>query len=344
MVDLEPREGRARTTSATTPRDSLMSALLPARIGRYEIEKELGRGTMGIVYKARDPIRGQVVALKTLSPSLVATGTDQHGFEQRFVREGAIAARLRHPGIVALRDQGRDPATSLLFLAFEYLEGQTLDLVAANARLGWAEGLRIAARLAVALHYAHERGVVHRDLKPANIMVLASGKPKIMDFGIAKVRQADRNLTVTGERLGTPLYMAPEQVLGAAVDGRSDLFSLGAILYELLTGTKPFAGPNTPKVVDRVLNATPQPPSFLVPEVDRIVLRALAKTPDDRYPSCAAFGGAVEAALAAARPQVPTAGAASRTRADSLRLLSPSDLAELQRLLDGLPEGRRTEH
>lgn len=262
---------------------------LPPRIGRYEIQAELGRGTMGIVYRAYDPVLERVVALKTIRVAFTVSDADRVEFEQRFFTEARSAARLSHPGIVVVHDVGRDPETGDLFMALEYLEGRTLaQMTEAGHRVGWQETLGILAQLAEALHHAHSRGVVHRDLKPANVMVLATGEAKIMDFGIAKMQDAG-SLTSTGQFFGTPLFMSPEQALGEAVDARSDLFSLGSLAYQLLTGSRPFDAESIPRILARVAYETPAPPSHLVPElpktVDVLLMRSLAKDPGERYTS-----------------------------------------------------------
>jgi len=259
----------------------------PTRIGRYEIRQELGRGMMGIVYLADDTVLGRPVALKTIQLAFVTSGTDRESFEKRFLGEARVAARLAHPGIVVVHDVGRDPDSGTLYIALEYLRGSTLaQVTASGAPLDWREALRITARLARALHHAHAAGVIHRDVKPANVMLLPSGEVKVMDFGIAKVPQQD--LTATGQFFGTPLYMSPEQARGDPVDGRSDLFALGAIAYRLLTGRAAFGAENVTAILSRVLTENPPAPSTLVPQVppgaDYVVARALSKSPADRYP------------------------------------------------------------
>ena len=264
-----------------------MAGQLPTKIGRYEIRQELGRGMMGIVYLADDTVLGRPVALKTIQLAFVTPEADQESFERRFLGEARVAARLAHPGIVVVHDVGRDPDTGTLYIALEYLRGSTLAAVTASgAPLDWREALRITARLARALHHAHAAGVIHRDVKPANVMLLPSGEVKVMDFGIAKVPQQD--LTASGQFFGTPLYMSPEQARGDPVDGRSDLFALGAIAYRLLTGRAAFGAENVTAILSRVLTHDPPPPSALAPQVppdaDYVVARALAKSPADRYP------------------------------------------------------------
>ena len=264
-----------------------MAAELPGKIGRYEIRQELGRGMMGIVYLADDPVLGRPIALKTIQLAFVAPETEREAFEKRFLGEARVAARLTHPGIVVVHDVGRDPDTGTLYIALEYLRGSTLaEVTASGAPLPWREALGITARLARALHHAHAEGVIHRDVKPANVMLLPSGEVKVMDFGIAKVPQQD--LTAAGQFFGTPLYMSPEQARGDAVDGRSDLFAAGAIVYRLLTGRAAFAASNVTAILSRVLTERPQAPSTVAPGIpeaaDYVVGRALSKDPADRYP------------------------------------------------------------
>jgi hypothetical protein len=277
----------------------------PRTIGRYEIQRELGRGTMGVVYEARDPSLDRVVALKTVGASSL-TRAERKRYEKRFLTEARAAARLSHRGIVVVHDVGRDRASGLLYMALERLDGETLaDLIASGRRLDWREALRITGRAAEALHHAHAQGVVHRDVKPANIMVLPSGEPKIMDFGIARVDAG--HLTTPGELFGTPLYMAPEQALGRPADARSDLFSLGTIAYTLLTGEAPFAAPSVPAILARVVHRSVPPPSELVPglppEIDDVVARAMAKASEDRYPTGRALAEDIEDLLGGRPPR-----------------------------------------
>ena len=256
--------------------------------GRYEIRGELGRGTMGVVYRAHDRDLGRDVALKVIRSTVEDADRDAPGYEQRFLNEARAAARLSHPAIVVVHDVGRDPASGSLFMALELLRGRTLqDLLREEGPLPWPEALKLIERVAEGLHHAHEHGIVHRDVKPANIMVLESGEPKIMDFGIAKVEAAQ--LTAAGQLFGTPLYMSPEQAQGHPVDGRSDLFSLGAVLYEVLTGRRAFGSDSVHGIVLQVVQSDPRPPSALVPGIpgslDRVVVRCLAKDPPRRYAS-----------------------------------------------------------
>jgi eukaryotic-like serine/threonine-protein kinase len=257
---------------------------------------------MGVVYEARDTTLGRRIALKTISTARTLSNEEREAFEKRFLAEARIAARLSHPGIVTVHDVGRDPGTGILFMALEHIEGRTLaQVLKEDPRPDWTETLRIVRALAEALHHAHTRGVVHRDVKPGNVMMLPSGRPKIMDFGIARVETS--LLTAAGEVLGTPLYMSPEQARGEKVDGRADLFSLGSITYALLTGRPAFGAENTMAVILRVLSEDPPPPSTLVaglpPVVDALVAKALAKKAADRHPDGQALAAEVDAILRA---------------------------------------------
>jgi predicted Ser/Thr protein kinase len=274
------------------PDATRLSQPLPQNLGRYEIEAEIGRGMMGIVYRATDPELHRTVALKTVHLAWAISDEERENFERRFLTEARVAAGLNHPGIVVVHDMGRDVETRTVFIALEFLEGRTLaELAKDGTPMDWRDALRITARVAEALHHAHEKGIVHRDVKPANVMILPSGEPKIMDFGIAKVPTSQ--LTAAGEFFGTPSYMSPEQAGGVAVDGRSDLFSLGAVLYLLLTGRRAFDAKGVPAILARVAHQDPPEPTRIVPElpkdVDYLVARALAKNPGDRYPDGRSF-------------------------------------------------------
>ena len=285
-----------------------MAPPLPARIGRYEIEGELGRGMMGVVYQARDSELGRTIALKTVSLAFAVSDADREAFNTRFLEEARIAARLSHPGIVVVHEVGRDAESDTLYIALEHLRGRTLaDLAGGGRHLPWRDASRMAAGVARALHHAHAQGIVHRDIKPANIIVLDTGEAKVLDFGVAKAPASQ--LTGTGQLFGTPAYMSPEQVGGLALDGRSDVFSLGCVLYLALTGRRPFDGESVPVILSRVLHATPEPPSRLRPgvpaELDRIVARATAKDPAARYSDAGAVADDLDALLAGEAPQEP---------------------------------------
>jgi len=256
------------------------------RFGRYEILAELGRGAMGVVYKARDPKINRVVAVKTVSLN-GQPAEEELDYRERFVREAEAAGRLSHPGIVTIFDVGEEPETRAPYIVMEYVNGPSLEklLSGEDRTLPLETALQLTLELAEALDCAHGQGVVHRDLKPANILVTEDGHAKIADFGVAKLNLA--NFTLAGRALGTPAYMSPEQLSGEAVDGRSDLFSLGVVLYTVLTGYRPFQGNSAATVSFKVVNRDPVPASVLdtdlPPGLDYIIARAMAKDPAQRY-------------------------------------------------------------
>lgn len=254
------------------------------RIGRYEILETLGKGAMGVVYLARDSIIDRRVALKTLRIDIDPDFATE--FRERFFREARAAGRLNHSGIVTIHDVGECPDTGLVYIAMEYIKGQDLEqMLGADRRLHPAEAARIVAEVALALDYAHNLGVVHRDIKPANIILTTDGSPKVMDFGVARLESS--NLTVDGQFIGTPNFMSPEQITGNTIDGRSDLFSLGVVLFKLLTGTRPFNGANMHEVTLKIAQEACPIPSTVVPGLpaafNPIVLKCLEKDPGRRF-------------------------------------------------------------
>lgn len=257
-----------------------------AFIGRYEILGEIGRGAMGVVYKARDPHIDRTVAIKTISLFDLEAADDQE-FRERFQQEARTAGRLSHPGIVAIFDVGSDPETNAPYIVMEYVAGSSLSklLLEDHGKMPLDPALQIVQEVAEALDYAHSEGVTHRDVKPANILLTADGHAKLADFGIARLDQS--HLTLPGRLLGSPAYMAPEQMKGEATDGRSDLFSLGVVLYRLSTGYRPFQGNSTATVCYKLLRQDPLPPSALnseLPfELDDFLSRAMAKEPEQRF-------------------------------------------------------------
>ena len=271
-----------------------MATRVGTHLDRYEIEAELGRGAMGVVYRARDPKLDRTVAIKTVSISGLELDAERE-YRARFVIEAQAAGRLSHPGIVTIFDV-REEAEP--YLVMEYIEGQSLQklLSRENRTLPLSTTLRLIQEIADALHYAHAQGVVHRDIKPANILVTPDGHPKIADFGIAKLNQTD--LTLPGRVLGSPAYMAPEQLSDETVDARSDLFSLGVILYYMLTGHRPFQGNSTTTVCFKLVNHEPLPVSAFESkfplELDSIVSRAIAKDPVQRYQSGMAMASDIQ--------------------------------------------------
>jgi eukaryotic-like serine/threonine-protein kinase len=287
------------------------------RLGRYVVDRVLGRGAMGIVYLARDPVIGRMVALKTLASP--ADSEEAGEFRQRFMREAQAAGILNHPGIVTVHDAGIDEPTGLSYIAMEYIEGRSLkELEAGGYAFTYSEIARIGAAIAAALDYAHGKGVVHRDIKPANILITSQGHVKITDFGVARLESS--NLTATGQFIGTPNYMSPEQITGGLADGRSDLFALGVVLFELLAGGRPFVGSSLTEVSYKIVHGPRPIPSQKRPGVpgafNPIVLKLLERDPERRYARGADVARALEAlrrvlsGLPAPAPEPPHASSA----------------------------------
>src|SRR6187397_2858239 len=265
-------------------------------IGKYEIRRELGRGAMGVVYEAYDPMIKRIVALKTIRVDQLV-GENAESVIARFRREAQAAGRLNHPNIVSIYDIGEETGT--WYIAMEYVQGRELkDYFEANERFSPADIVKIMTQILDALGYSHKLGVIHRDIKPANVILLTGGGVKVADFGIAHIESS--NMTQVGTVMGTPSYMSPEQIMGLPIDGRSDLFSAGVILYQFLTGERPFSGSST-VTMHKVLEEDPLPPSrfnLQVPgTMDAIVRKALAKRPDERYQTAEEFAAALQGAL-----------------------------------------------
>jgi serine/threonine protein kinase len=257
------------------------------KLGRYEVVRELGKGAMGIVYLAKDPLIGRLVALKTIRAAVHADDEETKEFQQRFIREAQAAGILNHPSIVTVHDIGLDEPTNTSFIAMEYVEGQNLKEVLAQGRpLPFEQIGDIIAQVADAIDFAHSKGIVHRDVKPANIILIDGNRAKITDFGIAKITSGG-NLTTTGQFLGTPNYMAPEQIKGAPVDGRTDIFSLGICLYECLTRRKPFGGDSLTSISYKIVHEPFPPLHEINPQIpegyEDVVSHALEKDPARRY-------------------------------------------------------------
>jgi len=281
------------------------------KLGRYEVVRELGKGAMGIVYLAKDPLIGRLVALKTIRPAAVSDDDETREFQQRFMREAQAAGILNHPSIVTVFDIGLDEPTGVSFIAMEYVEGHNLKEVLAQGRpLSFDQIADIVAQVADALDFAHSKGIVHRDVKPANIILIDGTRAKITDFGIAKIASAGgANLTSTGQFLGTPNYMAPEQIRGTPVDGRTDLFSLGICLYECLTRRKPFGGDSLTSISYKIVHEPFPPLDEINPQIPEgftdVVTRCLAKEPEKRYQRGSALVNALRAVIRGERPPPP---------------------------------------
>ncbi len=298
-------------------------------IGKYRLDGLLGKGAMGVVYRALDPLIDRTVALKTVRRDL---GDEAHGQEliTRFRMEAQAAGRLTHPNIVAVHDYGE--SDDIAYIAMEYIDGTPLSSLIGERPCALAQAMDWFSDLLAALDYAHRHGVVHRDIKPANLLVTRDGHIKVGDFGIARIDTS--TLTQTGAMLGTPSYMSPEQFRGEAIDGRSDLFSAGIVLYQLLTGQRPFSG-STATVMQQVLNHTPAQPSrwnaALPPGLDAVIMQALAKEPARRHATARAFQQAIGAALRAVGAQAPAQQTQEpwETDSDATIVAAPAMLAAL---------------
>ncbi|MEM6456234.1 MAG: serine/threonine-protein kinase, partial [Acidobacteriota bacterium] len=293
---------------------------MPKQLGRYEILSELGKGAMGVVYLAQDPIIGRKVALKTFRVGFSAQDKELEQFRARFLREAQSAGILNHPNIVTIHDVVSDPGADDFFIAMEYVQGTDLkQLMQREDRLHLPFVLDIVAQIATGLDYAHDKGVIHRDIKPANIIITKDEQAKITDFGIARVNAS--NLTVEGQLLGTPNYMAPEQIMGRPVDHRADIFSLGVMLYEMLTGHKPFAGNNLTMVTHRIVYEAFTPPERIVaglpPQLTQILERALAKDVEKRYNRGAEMAGDLHTLLK------PSDGSSSSAMSSAASFVEP---------------------
>lgn len=304
------------------------------QLGKYRVDGVLGKGSMGVVYKAFDPGIERVVALKTIRKEMFSE-REQADLIGRFKNEAQAAGRLAHPNIVTVYDYGEDAESA--YIAMEFVEGTPLDTLMQPGRADTVQrALAWMGDLLQGLDYAHARGVVHRDIKPANLLVTVGAQVKISDFGVARIESS--TLTQAGSMIGTPSHMSPEQFRGEAVDGRSDVFSSGVVLYQLLTGARPFTG-STAIVMQQILNEQPAPPSHLMPALgtrfDAVVARALAKSPAARYPTARAFLDALLAAAGEGDPDATRMGDADRTLlAAGMPLL---DASQPHRATDGQP-------
>src|SRR5216117_1121358 len=281
----------------------------PQTLGRYQLERVLGKGAMGIVYEALDPKLHRKVAIKTILVSQLDEETAKD-FSMRFVREAHAVARLNHPNIVQVYDFGEEG--DIAYLVMEFIRGDELKSTLSTGRqFDRKECVRIMCELLDALDFAHEAGVVHRDIKPANVMLDGQGRTKLTDFGVARVTDADRThaeRTQAGTMVGTPAYMSPEQIQGLRIDRRTDIFSAGIILYQFLTGQKPFSGEGAWTVAKKIIQDDPPMPSSinvaLSPEFDQVVAKALAKNPDQRFATAREFSLALKRA-AEGKPAIP---------------------------------------
>ena len=303
-------------------------------LGKYEIKRPLGRGAMGTVYEGWDPIIARRVAIKTVKLPDSADPETEEALA-RFRREAQAAGRLTHPNIVAVFDYGE--TSDLAYIVMEFVEGPPLKtLLDRHEHFALADTVRVMQDLLAGLQFSHERGVVHRDIKPANVMLTSAGQAKIADFGIARIDSS--SMTQAGTLLGTPAYMSPEQFMGQVVDARTDIYSSGVLLYQMLTGERPFEG-SMSAIMHKVLNTEPPVPSLLSvtapPSFDAVVRRAMSRRPEDRFPSAGAFAEAMRVALAnQAEPAV---------REDEATLVAaPPPQPAARTALDRRPTRRRT--
>jgi serine/threonine-protein kinase len=263
-----------------------------SRLGRYQLSRVLGQGAMGVVYEGLDPLLNRPVAVKTILRSALGDPETLSDTSTRFVREAQAIARLNHPHIVNVFDFGEEG--DIAYFVMEFVRGRELKGFLDDGEIfARDEAVRIVCELLAALDFAHRQGVVHRDVKPANVMLDAERRVKLTDFGVARMTDGGSDRTQAGTMVGTPSYMSPEQIQGFKVGSRTDIFAVGIILYQFLTGTKPFPGPGVWAVQKQIVHDDPVPPSVACPEIDprfdAVVARALAKEPDARYGSAAEF-------------------------------------------------------
>src|SRR4051812_15292321 len=271
-------------------------------LGRYNLERTLGKGAMGVVYEGVDPRLGRRVAIKTILKSHLDADTAKE-YSMRFVREAQAVARLNHPHVVQVFDFGEEG--DIAYLVMEFIKGKELKaFFDANERFDLKEAVRIMGELCDALDFAHAAGIIHRDIKPANVMIDAQGRTKLTDFGVARVQDSDKTSverTQAGTMVGTPAYMSPEQITGGNIDKRTDVFSAGIILYQFLTGEKPFTGSGAWTIAKKIIQEEPALPSSVnnavTPLFDAVVNKALSKSPETRYQSARDLGIALKRAL-----------------------------------------------
>jgi predicted Ser/Thr protein kinase len=317
------------------------SGAIPEHLGRYEVQEIIGRGAMGAVVLARDPAIDRIVAIKLIQTAIHLSAAELEKYRERFHREAKAAGKLLHPGIVTVFDVGQGQG-EIPFIVMEYVQGKTLQEVLKTEELSPGEALRIAGDVLDALSYAHSQGVVHRDIKPSNILITPDRRAKIMDFGIAHVVGSE--YTQAGEVLGSPNYMAPEQLSKKKIDLRTDLFAFGVVLYRMLTGKLPFTGDSFASIAGGVLSENPAPPETINPAVSpalgRVVLRCLEKDPARRFPSAnqvkAALdspesSSAMEALSPTDRSEPASAGAAAEPTPAASADASKNDLTPARR-------------
>lgn len=287
----------------------MQTSTQPMQYGRYKILNELGRGAMGVVYKAHDPQINRIIALKMLREDRVTSNE----FVQRFLKEAMAVGRLSHPGIVTVYDVGQDHGT--IYIAMEFLEGTPLDELMETRQFTLGEIVSIGIQTAQALQYAHQHGIIHRDIKPPNIIYSPEGDIRVTDFGIARIEDPEGHaMTQIGQILGTPRYMSPEQAMGQDLDGRSDLYSLGVILYQLTTGKRPVQGETMAAIFHSITQDTPVPPHVLDPRLPQAlsvtIMRLLEKDPANRFADGNALIAALRECLPVPSPSLGTGASA----------------------------------
>jgi serine/threonine protein kinase len=322
------------------------------KLGRYELRRVLGRGAMGVVYEGFDPTLGRRVAVKTILKNAAVDEETAAAYSAQFAREAQAAGRLNHPNIVHVHDFAEQGEVA--YLVMEYIQGKELrSFFDAGEKFDAAEVVRIMGELLDALHFAHEANVIHRDIKPANIMLDAQRRVKLADFGVARIQDSERS--AAGTMVGTPAFMSPEQIQGLKIDRRTDIFSAGVILYQLLTGDQPFTGQGAWTVAKKIMQDEPPPPSTVVksisPAYDAIVNRALAKDPAQRFANAQDFAAALRSTLGGVPPQAVAAAAAPAPKAKPQSQASEAEVefwrsiqnttdpSELQFYLEQFPEG-----
>jgi len=323
---------------------------MPEQIGRYKIVAELGKGAMGVVYKAQDPAIGRFIAIKSIRLDALTEPAERQRLRDRLFREAQSAGILSHPNIVTIYDIAEEDGMAYIFM--ELVNGPSLEaLLKAHQPPDGETLMSILRQVAAALDYAHKKGIIHRDIKPANIMVHEDGTAKITDFGVAKI--VSQQMTQAGTILGTPSYMAPEQIQGATVNGQTDQFALAVIAYEILTGEKPFAGEHLTTLMFKIVQDEFVPPHrlnpTLMPSVQSVMQKAMAKRAADRYESCAEFINSLAAALNAsehwmplprgASASMPTGGSAERLSSQFSTTMQETVAAHPSELLEASAAG-----
>lgn len=303
----------------------IMTEFEPFYLGRYKILEELGRGAMGVVYKGLDTVLVRVVAIKTIRVKDPSTPLTDEDILEIFLREAKIAGNLTHPNITAIYDIGFDQGTH--FFVMEYVEGSTVEqLIGGGEPMPLLVKLRILSSVARALHYAHVRNVIHRDIKPANVMILRNMEPKIMDFGVARLKAGRTDDRVENDRIfGTPHYMSPEQLERKEIDHKTDIFSLGVLAYEFLSGRKPFDGDSLSELLRSIVGDTPEPLDAVDPsmpkELNEIILHALQKEKARRFDHCSHFADALELLISKLETARPGVMANGRIASDKKRVI-----------------------